>query len=126
MTPCGDVITGCVLSPLIGLQVHGRAVCLLTSSQLAEKEGPRALPLKMRPSLPAQGAGLQEEIRQVVNPASSLLTLVVSWGSSSLQDQKEMTPFGKWIRVQAHILLLACCGTLGKLLLCALVLASVR
>lgn len=27
-----------------------------------------------------------------------------------------MTPFGKWIRVQAHILLLACCGILGKLL----------
>ena len=24
--------------------------------------------------------------------------------------------FGKWIRVRAHILLLACCGTLGKLL----------
>ena len=44
----------------------------------------------MRPSLPAQGAGLQEEIRQVVNSVSSLLTLVVGWGSSSLQDQKEI------------------------------------
>lgn len=60
MTPCGDVIAGCVSSPLIGVQVDGRAVCLLTSSQLAEKEGPRALPLKNEAVSPSPGCRAAE------------------------------------------------------------------
>lgn len=34
--------------------------------------------------------------------------------------------FGEWIKIQAHILLLACHETLGKLFLCASVLSSIK
>lgn len=51
------LFAGYVLSPLIGVQVHGKAVCLLTSSQLAEKEGPRALPLRNETMSPSPGCG---------------------------------------------------------------------
>lgn len=72
--------------------MDGRAVCLLTSSQLAEKEGPPALPLRNETMSPSPGCGLQEEIRQVVNPASSLLTLVAAWVPQPSRDQKEIIP----------------------------------
>lgn len=34
--------------------------------------------------------------------------------------------FGEWLKIQTHILLLACRETLGKLFLCASVLSSIK
>ena len=99
-TPFSDKIAACVtlVSPNWGpggWKGKASLACPLASSQLTEKEGPGALPLRNEAISPSPGCGAAGGIREVVNPVSSLLTLVISWGFSSLQGQKEMT-HGVW------------------------------